>query len=68
MAEYVPEDVNDDFPSVHHELVEALEDRFPDKCPSLNMPDRAIWVAVGRADVVKYLKEMSNRVPTMRSA
>lgn len=56
-------DPNDHFPRVHPDLVEALEERFPDKCPALGTPEREVWAAVGRAEVVRFLREMSKRVP-----
>jgi hypothetical protein len=63
---YEPEDPNENFPSVRTELVEALESSFPDKCPDIGTCEREIWASVGRAQVVRFLKEMSNRAPTMR--
>ncbi len=56
-----------DFPAVHPELVERLAELFPDKCPTLDASDREIWAAAGRAQVVAFLREISNQVPTMES-
>lgn len=60
------EDPNRDFPAVSLPLVEELEKRYPDCCPSPDASDREIWMAVGRAQVVRFLREMSNRIPTMK--
>jgi hypothetical protein len=64
-----PEDAQDphaNFPAVSLDLVEALEREYPDRSPSPDASDRAIWMAVGQARLVAFLREMSNRVPTMK--
>ncbi len=62
---YEPEDVNDDFPLVPLALLQALETRFPDRLPTdLTTSDRAILVAIGNVQVVRFLREMHQRVPT----
>lgn len=55
-----------DYPAVSAELVEALERLYPDRCPSPDASDREIWRAVGRAEVVRFLRELSKQVPTMK--
>jgi hypothetical protein len=59
-------DPNANFPAVPLALVEELEQRYPDRCPSPDASDREIWMAVGQARLVAFLREMSNRVPTMK--
>jgi hypothetical protein len=60
---YEPEDENDDFPLVPNDLLTALEQRFPDRLPTdLNTSDKAIWAAIGAAQVVRFLREMRQRV------
>lgn len=51
-----PEPSLDLFPSVSADLVEALALRFPDRCPQLTDPEREVWAAVGRAEVVQFLR------------
>jgi hypothetical protein len=58
------EDANDDFPRVPTDLLEALMERFPDRAPSISTPERELWAAVGRAEVVRFLREMHQRPPT----
>ena len=61
---YEPEDENDDFPRVPADLLTALEQRFPDRLPTdLSTSDKAIWVSIGAAQVVRFLREMHQRVP-----
>lgn len=56
-----PEDPNNDFPAVPLSLLYALERRFPDRLPDVTMPEREIWTAVGRAQIVRFLREMHER-------
>lgn len=60
---YEPDDINEDFPRVPRELVEALTTRFPNKLPldNLGISDRALWVSVGEARVVQFLEELAKR-------
>jgi len=58
------EDANDDFPRVPTDLLEALMERFPNQCPSISTPERELWAAVGRAEVVTFLRGMHQRPPT----
>ena len=44
------------FPLVTEELVSALENVFPDKCPDLGFTDRMIWYRAGQASVAEYLR------------
>ena len=48
-------------PFIPAELLEALNQRFPERSPELNWPDREIWVAVGERRVVRFLIEQSKR-------
>lgn len=38
-------------------LLVLLTDLFPNKCPSLDTPERQVWFLAGQASVVEYLKE-----------
>ena len=51
----------DELPSIPKDLLEALEKKFPDECPSINDSDRDIWRKVGRAEVVRHLRFVFNR-------
>jgi len=51
----------DHFPAVPLELVEALEQLFPDKLPEIHVTDRELGQLIGQVAVVKLLREMSGR-------
>lgn len=48
----------EDFPAIPKDLMEALEERFPEQCPSPNQNDRDIWRMVGRREVVRLLRSI----------
>lgn len=47
-------------PYVDEQLVEFLEKIFPDRCPSIEMTDREIWIRKGSVNVVAKLRDMLN--------
>jgi hypothetical protein len=42
-------------------LLEALAEKFPDKCPNPTDSERAVWMQVGAASVVRYLRDQRRR-------
>jgi|TARA_R100000479_G_scaffold174872_2_gene124358 hypothetical protein len=48
-------------PDIPKNLLEELDARFPEKCPSIDEDDRSIWVYAGQRSVVKLLWEHYNR-------
>jgi len=44
-------------PPLSPELVEALDKRFPERCPDRSWSDREIWIRVGQREVVRFLIE-----------
>lgn len=44
------------FPLIPQELIRALEQLYPDRCPTMEMTDREVWFNAGRAAVVKKLR------------
>lgn len=36
-------------------LVEALDKRFPERCPDPDWPDRQVWIEVGKREVIRFL-------------
>ena len=66
MNTFEPDDINDSFPSVPKDLLEALEERFPDRLPDLSTPERDVWAQIGGIAVIRFLREMHQRVPTMK--
>lgn len=53
MVEDIPE-----IPSLSEELIEALDKRFPERCPSPEWSERKIWMEVGKREVVRFLKRV----------
>lgn len=51
-------------PPVDPELVKYLSRVFPDKCPDKADSGREIWIAVGRQDVIRKLRKMSEHSET----
>ena len=46
------------FPPVSKALVEALEARFPDRCPEPTTAERTVWMDSGSAKVCRFLRAM----------
>jgi hypothetical protein len=44
-------------PHVSQELLDALQKSFPNRCPTVDMNDREIWMAAGAAKVVSMLEQ-----------
>lgn len=64
--DYAPEDPSDKFPPVPLDLLEALERFFPGQLPSVSTHDRQIWINVGHAEVVRFLRDMHERPPQLK--
>ena len=50
--------------SVPTALLEELEQRFPDQCPSKEDTNREVWIKVGQVEVIRFLRkqhELQNR-------
>lgn len=50
-----------DFPRVPTDLLEALEQRFPNQCPDLRISQLDFGVVHGQLSVVRLLREMHGR-------
>lgn len=48
-------------PPLDEELIKALEERFPSRCPKLTDSDREIWCYVGQRKVVEFLRDQYER-------
>lgn len=46
------------FPIVDYILLEALKERYPNRCPNVDDPDRKIWVKVGHQEIISFLERM----------
>jgi hypothetical protein len=47
--------VEDAFPHIPKELIEELDNRFPERCPDPLWTDREIWIKAGERRLVKFL-------------
>jgi hypothetical protein len=47
---------NLDFPFISKELLNALEEHFPLRKADIKATEREVWAAVGRQDVLDFLK------------
>lgn len=52
---YYPPDNLDALP-LSEDLVTGLEHLVPERCPTIDMSDRAIWMYTGKRDLVKALR------------
>lgn len=43
-------------PLLSEDLIKQLDELFPEKCPDLNDPERAIWMYAGSRLVIRNLK------------
>ena len=48
--------LREDFPLVSRDLLEALEARYPDRCPELSTEEKEVWFASGCAHVIRQLR------------
>jgi len=46
------------FPPINKELIETLEEVFPERCPNKSQTDREIWIYSGKRELVRYLKSV----------
>tara|TARA_R100000781_G_scaffold114405_1_gene85118 strand:- start:3045 stop:3224 length:180 start_codon:yes stop_codon:yes gene_type:complete len=47
-------------PHFEKELVDYLEQLYPDKAPDLSMDEKLIWFTAGQVAVVRHIKEQYN--------
>lgn len=48
-------------PPLSPELIDALDRRFPERCPDPTWSDREVWRRVGQREVVRFLIEELKR-------
>ena len=51
-------------PTIHRSLLTYLRSAFPDRVPKHDTVDRAIWIQVGRVDVVRHLEDIYQQQTT----
>lgn len=47
-------------PQLSLELVQQLDDMFPERCPDVTMSERDIWLYAGKRSLVRYLLSLVN--------
>ena len=48
-------------PPLSPELIQALDKRYPERCPEIGWSDREVWRRVGQREVVRFLTEELKR-------
>lgn len=43
-------------PAIPQDLLDALDARYPERCPDPEWTERQIWMRVGERRVIKFLK------------
>jgi len=49
------------FPPIPKMLLEALNERFPERCPDILWEDREVWAKFGERRVVRFLNSEFKR-------
>lgn len=44
-------------PYIETEILQYLDELYPDKAPDLSMEEKLIWFTAGQVSVVRHLKE-----------
>lgn len=47
-----------DLPPIPKDLLDALDSKFPERCPEVSWSDREVWVRTGERLVIRYLKRV----------
>lgn len=45
-------------PVIPEDLLKALDERFPERCPEPSWSEREIWMRVGERNVIRFLKRV----------
>ena len=48
------------WPMIDVALIRKLEEIYPDKCPSIDTPEREIWRYGGQVELVRMLRSVYN--------
>ncbi len=46
------------WPPIDEMLIRRLKEIYPDKCPSIDTPDREIWRYLGQVELVRMLESV----------
>ena len=50
--------VDEEFPPISESLLRKLQEMFPEKCPTLEMTEREIWIYSGQVKLVNMLESV----------
>ena len=51
----IDDTVNEGYPGIDEALIIKLKELFPERCPTIDMTDREIWLYSGQVKLVKTL-------------
>ena len=47
-------------PNIDKQIVDYLEEAYPDRAPDISMEEKQIWFTAGQVAVVRHLKDQYN--------
>ena len=47
-------------PHIDKQIIEYLEEAYPDRAPDISMEEQQIWFTAGQVAVVRHLKDQDN--------
>ena len=50
--------VDEEFPLISEPLLRKLQEMFPEKCPTIEMTEREIWIYSGQVKLVNMLESV----------
>ena len=54
----IDDTINEGYPAIDEALIIKLKELFPDRCPTIDMTDREIWLYSGQVKLVKVLESV----------
>jgi len=54
----IDDTVNEGYPAIDEALIIKLKELFPERCPTIDMTDREIWLYSGQVKLVKILESV----------
>ena len=54
----IDDTVNEGYPGIDEALIIKLKELFPERCPTIDMTDREIWLYSGQVKLVKILESV----------
>ena len=54
----IDDTINEGYPGIDEALIIKLKELFPERCPTIDMTDREIWLYSGQVKLVKILESV----------